>query len=81
MMKTLKIRFGYTAFLLLYLIFSQNYISAQKDGEDISIGTYRVIHSGILNEDRLLFVHLPQAYEDTELSYPVLYLLWVDIHN
>jgi predicted alpha/beta superfamily hydrolase len=54
---------------------------AQKDGDDIVIGKYRVIHSQILDEDRLLFVHLPQEYEDTQLSYPVLYILYVDVYN
>lgn len=80
-MQALKIRSSYVVFLVMFLVVSQNLFYAQKDGEDISIGTYRVLHSDILNEDRLLFVHLPQAYEETELSYPVLYLLWVDIHN
>jgi predicted alpha/beta superfamily hydrolase/Flp pilus assembly protein TadD len=54
---------------------------AQEDGDDISIGTYRTFHSNVLDEDRLLYVHLPRDYEDTQLSYPVLYLLYVDVYN
>ena len=54
---------------------------AQQDGEDIVIGTYRTMHSDILDEDRLLFIHLPRSYETTQLAYPVLYLLYVDIYN
>lgn len=34
-----------------------------------------------MDEDRLLFIHLPREYEDTRLAYPVLYLLYVDIYN
>jgi predicted alpha/beta superfamily hydrolase/Flp pilus assembly protein TadD len=80
-MKITRIYFG-TVFLLILLLFSgQDLCFAQKDGEDIVLGKYRVIHSQILDEDRLLFVHLPREYEDTQLAYPVLYLLYVDIYN
>lgn len=54
---------------------------AQRDGDEIAIGTYQVVHSRILDEDRLLFIHLPQDYQDTQLAYPVLYLLYVDVYN
>jgi predicted alpha/beta superfamily hydrolase/Flp pilus assembly protein TadD len=54
---------------------------AQEDGEDIVIGKYEVLHSRIMKEDRLLFVHLPREYADTDLKYPVLYLLYVDLYN
>lgn len=68
--------------MLLYgLILNQGFIQAQEDGDDIVIGKYRVLHSEILDEDRLLFIHLPRGYEETPLSYPVLYLLYVDIYN
>ncbi|MGD9346115.1 MAG: alpha/beta hydrolase-fold protein [Candidatus Aminicenantes bacterium] len=80
-MKITRIYFG-TVFLLILLLFSgQDLCFAQKDGDDIVLGKYRVIHSQILDEDRLLFVHLPREYEDTQLAYPVLYLLYVDIYN
>ena len=51
---------------------------AQKDGEDVVIGTYRVLPARIFDEDRLLVVHLPRGYEDDEISYPVLYHLYGD---
>ncbi|MDH5706858.1 MAG: esterase family protein, partial [Candidatus Aminicenantes bacterium] len=75
-----------TIFLLVFLsimfFFSgQKLCFAQKDGDDIVIGKYRMIHSRILDEDRPLFVHLPRDYEETQSRYPVLYLLWVDIYN
>jgi hypothetical protein len=54
---------------------------ALMDGEPIQLGTYRTIHSDILNEDRLLWVHLPKEYEDTGLAYPFLILLYVDLYN
>ncbi len=55
---------------------------AQKDGDDVVIGKYRMIHSQVLDEDRLLLIHLPRDYGDTQLSYPVLYLLYgQDINN
>jgi len=80
-MKTFQISGICAVWLILVLMWGPTAGFAQQDGDDIVIGEYKVLRSDILNEDRLLFVHLPESYEDTELSYPVLYLLWVDIHN
>lgn len=67
---------------LWILIMSQTFVFAQEDGDDIVFGKYKKIHSNILNEDRLLLIHLPREYKDTQLSYPVLYLLYgQDINN
>ncbi len=41
----------------------------------ISIGDYMGIQSDILNEKRVLLVHLPDSYNDEDALYPVLYLL------
>ncbi len=80
-MKNSKINYV-LGFLLIAFFFLGTQLSfAQKDGDDIILGKYRVIHSQILDEDRLLFVHLPREYEDTQLDYPVLYILYVDIYN
>ena len=70
-----------TLMLLLVLTMNHGFIQAQEDGDDIAIGKYRVLHSQLLDEDRLLFIHLPRDYEETQLSYPVLYLLYVDIYE
>ncbi|WNH09748.1 alpha/beta hydrolase-fold protein [Thalassobellus suaedae] len=42
---------------------------------DITIGKTTTIHSKILNEDRILDIHLPKSYEESNKTYPVLYLL------
>jgi len=71
-----------TVLLLLFvLIMNRGFLQAQEDGDDIVIGKYRVMHSHVLDEDRLLFIHLPRDYEQTRLSYPVMYLLYVDTYN
>lgn len=49
-----------------------------RDGESVSIGSYRKLHSDILNEDRLLLVCLPEGYDQCSMSYPVLYVLYGD---
>jgi enterochelin esterase-like enzyme len=51
---------------------------AQSDGEPISLGVYRVLHSNILGEDRTLQIHLPNGYDATEATYPVVYLFYSD---
>lgn len=45
-----------------------------SDGDSVSIGHYRTIHSEILGEDRLLYIYLPYGYEEGDDRYPVLYL-------
>jgi len=49
---------------------------AQEDGDPVSIGKYRILHSHILNEDRILLINLPNGYHETTNSYPVLYILY-----
>jgi len=61
--------------MICFLIFNYSKNWAQQDGDDISIGKYRVIHSKILNEKRTLLVHLPRGYERSNQNYPVLYML------
>jgi len=53
--------------------------NAQTDGEPVSLGTYRVIHSVILDEDRPLQVYLPRGYDESTVGYPVVYLLYSDL--
>jgi hypothetical protein len=59
----------------------QDRFTVLQDGESITLGTYRTIHSDILKEERLLWIHLPKEYENTGLAYPFLILLYVDLYN
>ncbi|AVR44564.1 esterase [Christiangramia fulva] len=43
--------------------------------KDIVIGKTITFHSKIQNEDRLLDIHLPKNYENSQKTYPVMYLL------
>jgi tetratricopeptide (TPR) repeat protein len=52
---------------------------AQTDGEPVSMGTYRVLHSQLMGEDRVLQVHLPRGYEESTVDYPVLYLFYSEM--
>jgi len=52
---------------------------AQEDGDDVSIGKYRILHSDVLGEDRTLLIHLPRDYEATDFSYPVVFHLYADV--
>ena len=58
------------------LFFTLLSVNAQENFEDIAIGFYRTIHSEIMNEDRLLYVHLPEVYDDSTESYPVVFQLY-----
>jgi len=46
----------------------------------VVVGQTISLHSGILKEDRLLFVAKPAGYEDGKEGYPVLYLLDGETH-
>ncbi|QDO95289.1 esterase [Formosa sediminum] len=60
----------YNLFIGLILISLSSY--AQNP---ITIGYTSTIHSQILNEDRLLEIYLPENYETSNKTYPVMYLL------
>ncbi|NIM90965.1 MAG: tetratricopeptide repeat protein [Candidatus Aminicenantes bacterium] len=75
-MKNFKINFMIGLISLIFFYSGQKLCFAQKDGDDIVIGKYKMIHSHLIKEDRLLLIHLPSEYENTQLAYPVLYLLY-----
>lgn len=55
---------------------AQAQTQAQKDGDAITIGTWRTFHSEILGEDRQILVHLPEGYEKSVTRHPVLFHLY-----
>ncbi len=57
-----------------YLILIVLIVATTTYGQ-IYIGDYMGIHSEILHEQRVLLVHLPEDYDDSEARYPVMYLL------
>ena len=64
------------ALAVAIILFVIDFSPAQEDGSPISIGTYRTLHSQILNEDRTLLVNLPEGYDETTIHYPVLFILY-----
>jgi len=68
--------FKKTIIILMILVVFVLPTLAQEDGDPVSIGTYRILQSKVLNEDRTLLVNLPQGYDETTNSYPVLYILY-----
>ncbi|NJD18092.1 MAG: tetratricopeptide repeat protein [Gemmatimonadetes bacterium] len=51
---------------------------SQSDGDPVTLGTWRVVRSTVLGEDRLLQVHLPQEYAPEGPAYPVIYVFYSD---
>jgi len=49
---------------------------AQQDGDDLVSGTYRTLHSEILDSDRTLLIHLPSDYEESNSKYPIIVKLF-----
>jgi len=75
--RTMTMRFlAATVPLLMSLVPTVS--AAQADGDPIALGTYRVLHSEILAEDRILQVHLPPWYESESRTYPVVFLFYSD---
>jgi hypothetical protein len=62
--------------LISLLVFCSLHSFSQNDGDDIVIGKYRKLHSEATNEDRTLLIWLPRSYNESNLSYPVVYLLY-----
>jgi predicted alpha/beta superfamily hydrolase len=64
--------------ILLFWIMAAVALSgfAQDPGEKVSIGKKETIHSAVLNEDRNVYVFLPEGYSRSQSRYPVLYTLY-----
>ena len=64
--------------LFLLFSFSLNAFSQAsapgKNTKEFVLGNIETIHSDILGEDRILYIYLPEGY-DENLKYPVIYLL------
>lgn len=58
-----------------FIFFLSVFSYAQDKNEPIIIGQKHSIQSEILNQERPLWVYLPDHYEKSEKAYPVLYLL------
>ena len=50
-------------------------ILAQVENSEITIGITHTIRSSVLNQDRTIQIYVPDDYENSEKSYPVLYIL------
>lgn len=70
----MKIKISFFALTVILLL---GYFSGglAEEKEPITIGEKFKIHSRILNEDRQLWVYLPNSYARFHHTYPVLYLL------
>jgi len=64
---------SYLVFTIV-LVFTIGKISGQEI-EDITIGKKITIYSDVLNQDREIYIHLPDGYNDCVSSYPVIYVL------
>lgn len=60
-------------FIVLMLVISANTLAQKK--VDIKDGSFISLQSEILNEQRFASIYLPPGYMQSEMNYPVLYLL------
>ncbi len=51
-------------------------LPGQSDSSDINFGHYRILHSEILDQDRILYIHLPEDYHRSNTAYPVVFQLY-----
>ena len=61
--------------ILMFLFILPLVLTAQQKRERIVIGEKITLRSEILGEERTLSIYLPSEYENSEKSFPVLYLL------
>lgn len=74
-MQILNIMRHYCFFVILLLLVLSQVTFSQIEKKPINIGESFTINSEILNQDREIYVWLPQGYDTTKYSYPVHFLL------
>ncbi len=52
----------------------------KEDGKSVELGTRYVLRSHITNEDRIIVVHTPTGYGQSDALYPVLYVMDAEWH-
>lgn len=63
-------------FIIIYLCYLFNISSfAQEKDSAITIGVHHTIKSAVLHQDRTIQIYLPDNYNESDQSYPVLYVL------
>lgn len=60
--------------ITLVLFFATVIINAQNDSQDIVAGKKIKIFSQIVNEEKEIFISLPQGYDQTKKRFPVVYI-------
>ena len=61
--------------LILVSVLCYSQTLAQIKVSDNAVGTNHLIHSEILGEDRKIQIQLPEGYDHSDTSYPVVYVL------
>jgi predicted alpha/beta superfamily hydrolase len=65
----------YLVAILLTAVAATNTFAQTKKAAPFTIGTIEHIHSKVLNEDRILNIYLPEGYDTSKATYPVIYVL------
>lgn len=66
--------------LILFCAFGPRFEGMAQVKEDIVLGSAISVNSKILNEERKIYVYLPDGYNASKYSYPVMYLLDGEAH-
>lgn len=70
----------FSALLIIFLSFNvsaqiSEQIELSKDNQLLGLGTQYILKSEILQEERPIIISLPLGYKNSDVNYPVLYLL------
>lgn len=76
MLKTVLLAFAAVTIATTSLV-----VRAQNDYEAITIGHHRILDSRILEQERLLYVNLPEGYEESDQRYPVVFQLYAHFQS
>ncbi len=74
-MKTKNVMSSVILISFMLAIFTLNFSTVQAGDNKVSIGEKVVLQSKILDEERKMLVYVPDGYDLTNASYPVMYLL------
>jgi predicted alpha/beta superfamily hydrolase len=61
--------------IIFFVISAFSSLPAQNNGDPVVAGKYVKVFSHVLDEERTLLVSLPEGYENSAQSYPVLFVL------
>ena len=73
-------KYSLIKYLIVFLLLGSSFFVTGQQEKPVNVGLSISIHSKVLNEDRTILIYLPEGYQESSVTYPVVYLMDAETH-